>query len=111
MLTTPPLLHLPDFTIPFVVETDTSNPAIEAVLSQVGHPIAFFSKKLCPKKQNNSVYVKEMLAIIESVKKWRHYLQSLSNYHRLAKFKGITYQPLPYTGATKMGFMTYCVQF
>ena len=76
ILTTPPLLHLPDFTIPFVVETDASNSAIRAVLSQVGHPIAFFSKKLFSKKQNNSVYVKEMLAITESVKKWRHYLIS-----------------------------------
>ena len=74
IITTPPLLHLPDFTIPFVVETNASNSAIRAVLSQAGHPIAFSSKKLCPKKQNISVYVKEMLAITESVKKWRHYL-------------------------------------
>ena len=44
------------------------------VLSQAGHPIAFFTKKQCLKKQSSSVYVKEMLAIIESVKKWRHYL-------------------------------------
>jgi len=63
ILTTPPLLHLLDFTIPFLVETDASNFTIRAVLSQVGHPIAFFSKKLCPQKQNSSVYLKEMLAI------------------------------------------------
>jgi len=74
ILTTAPILHLPDFTIPFVVETDASNSAIGIVLSQVGHPIAFFSKKLCPKKQSSSVYVKGMLAITEPVKKWRHYL-------------------------------------
>jgi len=67
-------LHFPDFTIPFVVEANASNSTIGAVLSQAGHPIAFFSKKLCPKKQNSSVYVKKMLAITESVKKWRHCL-------------------------------------
>ena len=74
ILTTPLILNLPDFTIPFVVETNASNFVIGVVLSQAGHLIAFFSKKLCPKKQSSSVYVKEMLAIAESVKKWRHYL-------------------------------------
>ena len=39
------------------------------------------------------------------------YWKSLSNYHKPTKFKGITYQRLPYTGATNMGFTTYWVQF
>jgi len=58
ILTTPPILHIPDFTIPFVVETDASNSAIGAVLSQARHPIAFFSKKLCPTKQSSSILLK-----------------------------------------------------
>jgi len=73
-LTIAPVLHLPYLSLLFVVETDASNSAIGMVLSQAGHPIAFFSKKLCPKMQNNLVYVKEMLAITKAVKKWRHYL-------------------------------------
>jgi len=74
ILTTTLVLSLPNFSIPFMVETDASNIAIGIMPSQEGHPIAFFSKKLCPKVQANSVYVKEMLAITETVKNWRHYL-------------------------------------
>ena len=38
-------LHLPDFKLPFVVETDASAVAVGIVLSQSGRLLAFFSKK------------------------------------------------------------------
>jgi len=69
-----PNLHLPDFTQPFVVDTDASAVAVGAVLSQASHPITFFSKKMCPRLQAALVYVREMYAITKAVKKWCQYL-------------------------------------
>ncbi|XP_058733853.1 uncharacterized protein LOC131605523 [Vicia villosa] len=74
IMTATPVLSLPDFSKIFVVETDASAVAIGAVLSQDGHPLAFFSKKLCHRLQAASVYAREMYAITEAVKKWRQYL-------------------------------------
>nr|KYP74287.1 Retrotransposable element Tf2 [Cajanus cajan] len=73
-ITSVPVLALPDFNSPFVIETNASGTAIGVVLSQHGHPIAFFSKRLCPKLQAAFVYVCEMLAVTEAIKKWRQEL-------------------------------------
>ena len=41
---------------------------------QGGHPLAYFSKKLGPRRRSASTYHKELYAIVEAVQKWRQYL-------------------------------------
>jgi hypothetical protein len=74
-LTRAPVLALPDFSKPFVLETDASDIGFGAVLMQQGHPVAYLSKAVCPKNRALSTYEKECMAIILAVKKWRPYLQ------------------------------------
>lgn len=73
-MTTAPVLRLPDFDQPFCIETDASDVGIGAVLLQANHPIAFFSRKMGPRRRAASTYHKELFTIVEAVQKWRQYL-------------------------------------
>lgn len=74
MLATP-VLVLPNFQLPFTVETDACDTGVGAVLMQQGHPIAYMSKALGVLNKKLSIYEKEFLAVIMAVDKWRQYLQ------------------------------------
>jgi hypothetical protein len=74
-LASAPVLALPDFTKPSVIETDASEIGIGAVLSQDKHPIAYMSKALGPRTRGLSTYEKECLAILLAIEHWRSYLQ------------------------------------
>lgn len=69
-----PILKLRDITKDFIVETNASSMGIEVVLMLEGHPIAFASKALSPRRQSLSVYEKELLAIIFADRHWHYYL-------------------------------------
>lgn len=66
------VLHLPGFAKEFILEMDTSKIGIGGVLMQDGHPLAYFrKKKMGPKMQLASTYVRELFAMTEAVAKWR----------------------------------------
>ncbi|KAI3655287.1 hypothetical protein MP638_001659, partial [Amoeboaphelidium occidentale] len=73
------LLHPQDHK-PFIVETDSSDYGIGGVLSQfddqkVLRPVAFYSRQLNSAERNYEIYDKELLAVHDCFKEWRHYLQ------------------------------------
>lgn len=71
-----PVLAIPDFSKPFILETDANDVGFGAVLLQDSHPIAYLSKAVCAKNQALSTYEKECVAIILAVEKLRPYLQN-----------------------------------
>jgi hypothetical protein len=68
------VLVLLDFSKTFQVRCDASGFIIGAILSQDNKPISYFSEKLNDKKLKYSMYDKEFYAVIQALKKWRHYL-------------------------------------
>ena len=71
---TKPLLILPDFDKPFEVHCDPCGDSIGAVLSQEGHPIAYESIRISPREKVLGIYEKELLAVIQALDSWKHYL-------------------------------------
>ena len=74
------LLAHPDCNTKLALVTDASDTAIGAVLQQLSdegwQPLAFFSRKLSPSQTKYSPYDRELLAIYEAIKYFRHMLEA-----------------------------------
>ncbi|MBW0530402.1 hypothetical protein O181_070117 [Austropuccinia psidii MF-1] len=81
--TTAPILSHFKPSLPTIVETNATNYALGAVLSQVSdsgkHPIAFDSHKHIPEELNYEIDDKELHGIVCALKRWRALLLSLSS--------------------------------
>jgi hypothetical protein len=76
-----PLLRHYDPELPIRLEADASDVALGGVLSQLQkdtnkwHPIAFFSKQFKGAEIHYATPDKELMAIVECFKHWRHYIE------------------------------------
>ncbi|BFZ09764.1 hypothetical protein BsWGS_12803 [Bradybaena similaris] len=73
-----PILKIPNYKLPFVLQTDASNVAIAGCLLQLYdetlHPVLYISRKLNEAERNYSTIEKEALAIIFSILKLKKFL-------------------------------------
>ncbi|KAK1650839.1 hypothetical protein QYE76_068644 [Lolium multiflorum] len=72
--TTAPVLQLPDFTAPFIVECDAFGSGFGAVMHQGEGPIAYFSKLIAPRHVSLAVYERELIGLVQAMRHWRPYL-------------------------------------
>jgi len=63
-LTTAPVLQLPDFDEPFIVDCDASGTGFGAVLHQGTGPIAFFSRSVAPQHAKLAAYEHELIGLV-----------------------------------------------
>lgn len=94
-----PVLIMFDPDKPLYLETDASDYAIGATLSQPDdkgrlHPIAYYSRKMSPAELNYEIHDKELLAIVTAFKEWRHYLE------------GANYEITVYSDHKNLGYFT-----
>ena len=74
-----PVLTVPDFLKPLILHTNASEVGIGATLSQEDDNgnmrlIACRSRKLSDAEKRYPVHEKEMLALVDRLEEWRHYL-------------------------------------
>ena len=100
-LEAPILIHA-DIRKPFILETDASGEALAGVLIQVDalgeeRPISFYSRKLTAAERNYTVYEQELLALVESARKFRFYIEGSdtlvrTDHQAILSIKGKNYQ-------------------
>ena len=107
-MTTSPVLALPNFREPFVIECDASTSRIGVVLMQKGHPIAYISQELKNSTKCTSASERGMLGMLLAIKKYRQYLLGREFIVRIdhKPLKHLLEQRL-YTELNTLGFLSY----
>jgi len=82
IVTEKPVLQHMNPELPFRLETDASNTAYGAVLTQrdpkgARHPVAYMSKSMTAPERNYNIGDKEALAIVKTLQHWRHWLEAV----------------------------------
>jgi hypothetical protein len=67
------LLTYPDFNKPFHIHTDASHYQLGSIISQDNHPIACYSQKLQLAQVRHTTTERELLSIIETLKRISKY--------------------------------------
>jgi transposase InsO family protein len=74
-----PILANPNFSLPFTVQTDSSDNAIGAILTQIQdgeeRVIAYFSKKLSTTQRKYAATERECLGVLTAIKHFRCYIE------------------------------------
>lgn len=82
-----PILTNPDFSCPFIIESDASDNAVGAALVQkidgVTRVVAYFSKKLSSTQRKYASVEKECLGVLMAIEHFRHFVEG-------TKFKVVT---------------------
>jgi hypothetical protein len=73
LLTIVPILKFHDINNEFLVCTNTSKEGLGIVLMQYGRVIAYISRKLRNHEENYTRHDLELLAIVYSLRVWRHF--------------------------------------
>jgi RNase H-like domain found in reverse transcriptase/Reverse transcriptase (RNA-dependent DNA polymerase) len=93
------VLMMPDHSKPFQIQVDSLLFATGGILTQMDtnrdrHPCAYLSKSLTKEQRNYDTGDRELLAVIQALKEWRHYIQGsghttivLSDHDNLRHFK------------------------
>ena len=73
-LSTAPALALPNLHQLFEIEIDASKFSMGAIVMQGGKPVYYHSETFLAAISSYPTYDKELYALVQSVKKWKHYL-------------------------------------
>jgi hypothetical protein len=74
ILTTTPVLTMPDMEKPFSIYCDASGQGLGCVLMQDGHVVAYASRQLRKYEEKYPTHDLELAAVVHALKIWRHYI-------------------------------------